>query len=67
MGVGLAEPTLQMGNCLTAEEELKIVNEFCERAVALGNHYSFPLNVVVCLTTLLVLFIRLQHYILGYI
>ncbi|OAG19660.1 cyclin-like protein [Alternaria alternata] len=33
-------------NCLTAEEELKIVNEFCERAVALGNHYSFPLNVV---------------------
>ena len=34
-------------NCLTAEEELKIVNEFCERAIALGNHYSFPLNVVV--------------------
>ncbi|KAI4918506.1 hypothetical protein J4E90_002891 [Alternaria incomplexa] len=33
-------------NCLTAEEELKIVNEFCERAIALGNHYSFPLNVV---------------------
>jgi cyclin H len=36
-------------NCLTAEEEMKIVNEFCERAIALGNHYSFPLNVVVCL------------------
>lgn len=35
-------------NCLTAEEELKIVDEFCERAIALGNHYSFPLNVVVC-------------------
>lgn len=34
-------------NCLTAEEELKIVDEFCERAIALGNHYSFPLNVVV--------------------
>ncbi|USP75736.1 hypothetical protein yc1106_03010 [Curvularia clavata] len=33
-------------NCLTAEEELKIVDEFCERAIALGNHYSFPLNVV---------------------
>lgn len=34
-------------NCLTADEELKIINEFCERAIALGNHYSFPLNVVV--------------------
>ena len=34
-------------DCLTAEEELKIVDEFCERAIALGNHYSFPLNVVV--------------------
>ncbi|EMD92064.1 hypothetical protein COCC4DRAFT_74121 [Bipolaris maydis ATCC 48331] len=33
-------------NCLTAEEELTVVNEFCERAIALGNHYSFPLNVV---------------------
>lgn len=39
-------------NCLTAEEELKIVNEFCERAIALGNHYSFPLNVVVRLSLL---------------
>ncbi|KAA8625229.1 cyclin ccl1 [Pyrenophora tritici-repentis] len=33
-------------NCLTAEEELKIVDEFCERAIALGSHYSFPLSVV---------------------
>ena len=34
--------------CLTADEELKIVDEFSVRAIALGNHYSFPLNVVVC-------------------
>ncbi|KAF1837862.1 cyclin-like protein [Decorospora gaudefroyi] len=33
-------------DCLTAAEEMKIVDEFCERAVALGSHYSFPLNVV---------------------
>ena len=43
-------------NCLTAEEEMKIINEFCERAIALGNHYSFPLNVVVRLSILP------QHY-----
>jgi len=36
-------------DCLTAEEELKIVDEFCERAIALGSHYSFPLSVVVCM------------------
>jgi cyclin H len=34
-------------NCLTAGDEMKIVDEFCERAVALGSHYRFPLNVVV--------------------
>lgn len=39
-------------NCLTADEEMKIVDEFCERAVALGSHYSFPLYVVVRPVTL---------------
>ncbi|KAF1942122.1 hypothetical protein EJ02DRAFT_184864 [Clathrospora elynae] len=33
-------------NCLTAEEELKIVNDFCERAIALGTHNNFPSPVV---------------------
>lgn len=36
-------------DCLTAEEELKIVDEFCERAVKLGNHCKFNFNVIVCL------------------
>ncbi|RAR14311.1 cyclin-like protein [Stemphylium lycopersici] len=48
-GANTPNPGMQTAtevNCLTAEEELKIVDEFCERAIALGNHYSFPLNVV---------------------
>ncbi|RMZ69709.1 cyclin ccl1 [Pyrenophora seminiperda CCB06] len=39
--------TVKEVDCLTADEELKIVDEFCERAIALGSHYSFPLSVVV--------------------
>lgn len=47
-----AMQTVTEVNCLTAEEELKIVDEFCERAIALGSHYSFPLSVVVRLSSL---------------
>ncbi|KAH8725991.1 cyclin-like protein [Phaeosphaeriaceae sp. PMI808] len=32
-------------DCLTADEELKIVDEFCERAVQLGAHCQFPIEV----------------------
>ncbi|KAH7074906.1 cyclin-like protein [Paraphoma chrysanthemicola] len=32
-------------DCLTADEELKIVDEFCERALALGQHCQFPIEV----------------------
>ncbi|KAJ4367130.1 hypothetical protein N0V83_007660 [Neocucurbitaria cava] len=32
-------------DCLTADEELKIVNEFCERAIKLGEHCRFPFEV----------------------
>ncbi|KAF2024904.1 cyclin-like protein [Setomelanomma holmii] len=31
-------------DCLTAEEELKLVDEFCERAVALGQHCNFAME-----------------------
>lgn len=34
-------------DCLTADEELKIVDEFCERAVQLGAHCQFPIEVTV--------------------
>lgn len=34
-------------DCLTADEELKIVNEFCERAIKLGEHCRFPFEVTV--------------------
>lgn len=34
-------------DCLTAEEELSIVDEFCERAVKLGVHCKFGFNVIV--------------------
>ncbi|CAO2649619.1 Nn.00g070040.m01.CDS01 [Neocucurbitaria sp. VM-36] len=32
-------------DCLTADEELKIVDEFCERAIKLGEHCRFPFEV----------------------
>ncbi|KAI8940578.1 hypothetical protein NX059_001853 [Plenodomus lindquistii] len=32
--------------CLTAEEELKIVDDFCERAVKLGTHCGYNYNVI---------------------
>lgn len=32
-------------DCLTADEELKIVDEFCERALQLGAHCQFPMEV----------------------
>ncbi|KAF1915401.1 cyclin-like protein [Ampelomyces quisqualis] len=32
-------------DCLTAGEELTIVNEFCERALQLGAHCQFPIEV----------------------
>lgn len=33
--------------CLTAEEEMAIVDDFCERAIALGTHCGFPFEVTV--------------------
>ena len=38
-------------DCLTADEELKIVDEFCERAIKLGEHCRFPFEVTVRLYT----------------
>jgi len=38
-------------DCLTAGEELMIVDEFCERALALGAHCQFPMEVIVRLDT----------------
>jgi cyclin H len=35
-------------DCLTEEEELMIVDEFCERALQLGAHCQFPIEVSVC-------------------
>jgi cyclin H len=35
-------------DCLTVDEELKIVNEFCERAIKLGEHLKYPFEVTVC-------------------
>lgn len=35
-------------DCLTSDEELKIVNEFCERAIKLGDFFKFPFEVTVC-------------------
>jgi cyclin H len=35
-------------DCLTAEEELTVVNEFCDRALQLGAHCQFPIEVTVC-------------------
>ncbi|KAH7386765.1 cyclin-like protein [Phaeosphaeria sp. MPI-PUGE-AT-0046c] len=32
-------------DCLTAEEELTVVNEFCDRALQLGAHCQFPIEV----------------------
>jgi cyclin H len=34
-------------DCLTAGEELMIVDEFCERALQLGAHCQFPIEVTV--------------------
>jgi cyclin H len=34
-------------DCLTAEEEMTIVDEFCERATQLGTHCNFPTEVTV--------------------
>jgi cyclin H len=34
-------------DCLTADEEMTIVNEFCERATQLGAHCRFPTEVTV--------------------
>jgi cyclin H len=34
-------------DCLTADEELMIVDEFCERALQLGAHCQFPTEVTV--------------------
>jgi cyclin H len=34
-------------DCLRADEELMIVDEFCERALALGTHCGFPTEVSV--------------------
>lgn len=39
-------------DCLTADEELKIVDDFCERAIKLGDHCRFPFDVTVCLVYL---------------
>jgi hypothetical protein len=38
-------------DCLTADEELTIVDEFCERALQLGAHCQFPIDVSVHTTT----------------
>jgi cyclin H len=35
-------------DCLTAGEELQIVDEFCDRALQLGAHCQFPIEVTVC-------------------
>ncbi|KAH9872582.1 hypothetical protein J1614_004975 [Plenodomus biglobosus] len=40
-----AAPTSDLA-CLTAEEELKIVDDFCERAVKLGTHCGYNYNVI---------------------
>jgi cyclin H len=37
-------------DCLTADEELMIVDEFCERALQLGAHCQFPTEVTVRLS-----------------
>lgn len=38
-------------DCLTADEELMIVDEFCERALQLGAHCQFPTEVTVRMTS----------------
>jgi cyclin H len=35
-------------DCLTADEEMKIVDDFCERAIKLGTHCGFPFDAIVC-------------------
>jgi cyclin H len=53
-GSGANTPLPDRGNdvkevdCLTANEELMIVDEFCERALQLGAHCQFPTEVTVC-------------------
>lgn len=39
-------------DCLTADEELMIVDEFCERALQLGAHCQFPIEVTVRMTSI---------------
>jgi cyclin H len=52
-GSGANTPLPDRGNdvkevdCLTADEELMIVDEFCERALQLGAHCQFPTEVTV--------------------
>jgi cyclin H len=36
-------------DCLTAAEELQVVDEFCNRALLLGAHCQFPIEVTVCI------------------
>jgi hypothetical protein len=38
-------------NCLTAAEEKRLVDTFCERALELGNFLQFPIEVTVCAPT----------------
>ncbi len=35
-------------DCLTVDEERKIVDDFCERSIKLGAHCGFPFEVTVC-------------------